>query len=177
MKNKKGLAFILFTFLLLIPTQAFAIDFNITDVQIEAQLNEDGTADVTEQFTYEFEDEFNGITRSLIPKEGTSIEAFTAKDSRRDLEVEAENGLYKIYRSGNEGDTIQVELNYRIVGAVEKFSDGAEFYWPFFDDSNESDYGEMTIMVVKCDSGNAKNPVITMDPVVIRDRFMKAVRA
>ena len=37
--------------------------------------------------------------------------------------------------------------------------------------------GKMTVMVVKCDSGNAKMPVITMDPVVIRDRFMKAVRA
>ncbi len=35
----------------------------------------------------------------------------------------------------------------------------------------------MAVMVVKCESGNAKNPVITMDPVVIRDRFMKAVQA
>nr|WP_283092933.1 DUF2207 domain-containing protein [Planococcus sp. MSAK28401] len=138
----------MFIFLLLVPVQAFAVDFDITEVQIEAQLNEDGTADVTEQFTYEFEDEFNGITRSLIPKEGTSIEEFTASDSRRDLEVEIENGLYKIYRSGNDGDTIQVELNYRIIGAVEKFEDGAEFYWPFFDASNESEYGDMTITVI-----------------------------
>ncbi len=37
--------------------------------------------------------------------------------------------------------------------------------------------GKQTVMIVKCDSGNAKNPVITMDPVVIRDRFMKAVQA
>ncbi|MGB0440492.1 MAG: sulfopyruvate decarboxylase subunit beta [Paracoccaceae bacterium] len=37
------------------------------------------------------------------------------------------------------------------------------------------DSGKMTVMVVKCDSGNAKNPVITMDPVVIRHRFMEAV--
>ncbi|CUH80136.1 sulfopyruvate decarboxylase, beta subunit [Tritonibacter multivorans] len=35
--------------------------------------------------------------------------------------------------------------------------------------------GKGTVMIVKCDSGNAKMPVITMDPVVIRDRFMKAV--
>ena len=35
---------------------------------------------------------------------------------------------------------------------------------------------EMTIIVCKCESGNAKMPVITMDPVVIRDRFMKAVQ-
>ncbi|RAZ67213.1 DUF2207 domain-containing protein [Planococcus maitriensis] len=148
MKNKKGLAFVLFIFMLLVPAQAFAIDFDITDVEIEAQLNEDGTVDVTEQFTYEFEDDFEGITRSLNPKEGTSIEEFTASDSRRDLEVEVEDGLYKIYRSGNDGDTTQVELNYRIVGAVEKFEDGAEFYWPFFDASNESDYGDMTITVI-----------------------------
>lgn len=34
---------------------------------------------------------------------------------------------------------------------------------------------KMTVIVCKCDSGNIKLPVITMDPVVIRDRFMKAV--
>jgi len=37
------------------------------------------------------------------------------------------------------------------------------------------DSKKMTIIVCKCDSGNIKLPVITMDPVVIRDRFMKAV--
>ena len=37
------------------------------------------------------------------------------------------------------------------------------------------DGDELTIIVSKCESGNVKNPVITMDPVVIRDRFMKAV--
>ena len=35
----------------------------------------------------------------------------------------------------------------------------------------------MTVIVCKCESGNAKMPVITMDPVVIRDRFMRAVQA
>ena len=39
------------------------------------------------------------------------------------------------------------------------------------------DGGKMTVMVVKCDSGNAKMPVITMDPVIIRDRFMKSIQA
>jgi sulfopyruvate decarboxylase subunit beta len=37
------------------------------------------------------------------------------------------------------------------------------------------DSKKMTIIVSKCESGNIKVPVITMDPVVIRDRFMKAV--
>lgn len=39
------------------------------------------------------------------------------------------------------------------------------------------DSKKMTVIVCKCDSGNIKLPVITMDPVVIRDRFMKAVQA
>lgn len=34
---------------------------------------------------------------------------------------------------------------------------------------------QMTIIVCKCQSGNIKVPVISMDPVVIRDRFMKEI--
>ena len=36
---------------------------------------------------------------------------------------------------------------------------------------------KMTVIVCKCESGNIKVPVITMDPVVIRDRFMKTIEA
>ena len=39
------------------------------------------------------------------------------------------------------------------------------------------DGNKMTIIVSKCESGNIKVPVIEMDPVVIRDRFMKQVEA
>ena len=39
------------------------------------------------------------------------------------------------------------------------------------------DSKKMTVIVCKCESGNIKLPVITKDPVVIRDRFMKAVES
>lgn len=39
------------------------------------------------------------------------------------------------------------------------------------------DGDQMTIIVCKCESGNVKVPVITMDPVTIRDRFMTAVQS
>ena len=39
------------------------------------------------------------------------------------------------------------------------------------------DSKKMHIIVCKCESGNVKVPVITMDPVVIRDRFMTALAA
>ena len=35
---------------------------------------------------------------------------------------------------------------------------------------------QMTVIVCKCDSGNVKVPVISMNPVVIGDRFMTEVR-
>lgn len=34
------------------------------------------------------------------------------------------------------------------------------------------DSNQMTVIVCKCESGNIQVPVITMDPVTIRDRFM-----
>lgn len=148
MGSKKILPYLLvFVLVLLIPTQVYAIDFEISKVQIDAQLNEDGTADVTERFTYEFDDDFNGITRSLIEKEGTAIENFSAAENGKPLKVEMEDGVYQIYREGEDGDTIEVELSYEIDNAVEKFEDGAQFYWAFFDESNESEYGDVTISV------------------------------
>jgi len=35
---------------------------------------------------------------------------------------------------------------------------------------------QMTVIVCKCESGNIEVPVITKDPVVIRDRFMKELQ-
>lgn len=149
MKNKNVFPYLLVLLLaLLIPAHVYAIDFEIQEVQIEALLTEDGIANVTEQFTYAFEDDFNGITRSLIAKTGTSIKNFAATENGQALKVEEADGLYQIYRSGNVGDTIEVEITYDIVNAVEKFEDGAQFYWTFFDQSNERAFGDVTINVI-----------------------------
>jgi len=42
---------------------------------------------------------------------------------------------------------------------------------------NALDSDKMTIIVCKCESGNIKVPVIDIDPVAIKDRFMKEVQA
>lgn len=134
-------------FIGLFPLQALAIDFEITNVGIDARLQEDGSANVTETFTYEFDDDFNGITRSIIEKEGTSIENFAAYENGSALQTEKVDGVYRIYRAGNEGDTITIDLTYTITNAVETYTDGAHFYYAFFDESNESAYGDVSITV------------------------------
>ena len=72
MSWKKIIPGFLLLVLLLIPTAALAVDFNISDVVIEAHLLENGDADVVEKHTYVFGSEFNGVTRELIPKKGAT---------------------------------------------------------------------------------------------------------
>ncbi|EGA90420.1 hypothetical protein GPDM_05316 [Planococcus donghaensis MPA1U2] len=131
----------------LFPLQALAVEYSISNVTIQAQVNADGTVNVTENHTYRLEGQFNGIIREIIPKEGTSIQQFSATENNRKLNVERQENLYKIFRSG-EDQTITIELRYEIHNAVEKFEDGAQFYWPFFDDRNDSEYEQLAITVL-----------------------------
>ncbi|MHA6251857.1 DUF2207 domain-containing protein [Oceanobacillus sp. CAU 1775] len=132
--------------ILLFPITAFAVDFTINETNIEAFLQENGDVEVSEFHTYEFDGEFNGITRSIIPKSGTSIKDFQAVENGLPLKIEQEDELYRIFRAGD-SETILIEINYTITNGVEVFADMAQFHWPFFDSSNESDYEEMTISV------------------------------
>ncbi|PIC63775.1 hypothetical protein CSV79_10065 [Sporosarcina sp. P13] len=142
----KLLSLVLLAFLVL-PTTVRAVDFSITDVQINAQLQPDGTVQVHERHTYDFDSEFNGIIREIKPKKGALIEEFTAYEKDKELKVEKKNYEYRAYRKGD-SEVITVDLQYNIVHGMEKYEDGAQFYWPFFDQRNETDYGNMTITVV-----------------------------
>ncbi|AQU79352.1 DUF2207 domain-containing protein [Planococcus faecalis] len=146
--HKKNQFIVLWTLLVftLFPLQAFAVDYSISKVTIDAQVTSNGTVAVTENHTYKFQDDFNGIIREIVPKKGTSIHEFTASEQGKELKVEQDEELYNIFRSG-ENETITIELRYEIQGAVDTYADGAEFYWPFFDDRNDSDYEQMTITI------------------------------
>jgi hypothetical protein len=144
---KKAIGFLFIVMItLLFPLQVFAVDFSINQSDIHAYLKENGNVHVTETHTYEFDGEFNGITRSLIPKKETSITNFEATEDGTPLKVEQEEEIYKIYRSGQD-EVITIELSYLIENGIEVYSDMAQFYWPFFDTSNESDYENLTIYV------------------------------
>lgn len=138
----------LFLLLLIIsiPTSVFAVDYDIEETIINASLQENGNVEVKETHTYRFDGEFNGITRTLLPKENTSISNVRASESGTDLNIDQEDHLYKIYRSGSD-ETITIDLYYSIENGVNVYEDVAEFYWPFFDDSNESTYESMSITV------------------------------
>ncbi|SFJ75534.1 Uncharacterized membrane protein [Halobacillus dabanensis] len=143
---KKRLGAFLFILLVFFPTQAFAVEFTIADTDIHAKLLSDGNVEVKETHTYKFDGEFNGITRTLIPKEKSAITNVHASENGTELPVEQEENLYKIHRSGSD-ESITIELFYTIQNGVEVFEDVGQFYWPFFDESNESSYQNMTITI------------------------------
>lgn len=146
MKKYLILLILFISALLLLPTQVFAVDFEIENTQIDAYLQENGDVQVNEQHTYKFWGDYNGITRTLIPKENSLIENVTAAENDTMLEVEQDGNLYKIYRNGSDGK-LTVDLSYTIKTGVEVYSDLGQFYWPFFDSSNESTYQNIDIYI------------------------------
>ncbi|MGJ9384957.1 DUF2207 domain-containing protein [Salipaludibacillus sp. CF4.18] len=132
--------------ILVVPMTISAEDYTIPELEINAHLQENGNVFVEESHTYRFEGEFSGIIRELIPKRGTDILNVEAFDSDQPLEIEQDENELRIHHAG-EDETITIHLTYEIIDGVERYSDLGQFYWPFFDDSNESDYGDLTINV------------------------------
>lgn len=151
---KKTVMALLFIMTALFPTSVFAVDFSIPEVRIDAFLGPDGDVKVVEHHTYDFNGEFNGIIRELYAKKKAAINSFEAFENGKPLKVEMNNGEYRVHRKGKD-ETILIELRYNILNGIEKYEDGAQFYWPFFDNRNESDYGNMLITIHPPDA--AKN--------------------
>lgn len=146
MNWKKIVTPFIFIVLILVPTAALAVDFEISDVVIDAHLQENGDAAVVEKHIYVFDGKFNGVTREIVAKAGAEVAGFEAYEKGKSLKVENDEGTYKVFRSGK-NETIEIEMRYQIINTVEKYTDGAQFYWPFFDKRNETDYGNMIITI------------------------------
>ncbi|WP_062051638.1 DUF2207 domain-containing protein [Bacillus sp. JCM 19034] len=145
--NKYIISFLIIAGLFLIPTTVLAADYNITNVDIYAYLQENGDVIVEEQHTYEFKGKFGGIIRELIAKNESEIVNFEAFENNKPLQIESDKTEYRIHREGKD-ETITIDLVYTIINGVNVYSDVADFYWPFFDKGNESTYGNLTVYVI-----------------------------
>ncbi len=139
-----ALAFVLT--LTVFPGVSSAKSFDIEKFTIDAQLKEDGLVDVNEELTYRFSGSFNGITRAIYPKRGSVIRDVRASENGKELAVEDTSGDLKIHRKAKD-ETVTIQLTYTIDGGVMAYSDMADFYWPFFDDRNETEFDDVTITV------------------------------
>lgn len=144
--NRKIISCVVAFFIILLPIKVGAVDFSIPNVKIDAFLQENGDVHVQEKHTYQFDSKFNGITREIFPKKGAEITDFLAKEDEKALKVEKVNDVYKIHRKGK-NETVEIDLDYVIKNGMDKYEDMTEFYWPFFDERNETDYENMQIVI------------------------------
>jgi uncharacterized membrane protein YgcG len=146
--GNKMIVMILVTLMFLIaPTAVSAFNLTIPHAEIDAYLQEDGSVEVEESFTYEFDGDFNGVIRALNYTDYTAIENVEAYENGQKLEIETvDEYVHRIHRPG-EDDTFTVDMTYTIENGVELYEDRGEFYWAFFDSSNETAYESMQIRV------------------------------
>jgi len=143
LRNVALMALMLFIF----PVSTSAFELIITDAKIDAYLQPDGNVEVKESFTYDFDGEFNGVVRTLNHREESLIIGVEAFENGDSLPIVTEEEIvHYIHRSG-EDEEITIDIHYTIENGVEGFSDLGQFYWPFFDSNNETDYVALTVSV------------------------------
>lgn len=149
----KVFAFILFIFLIS-PSDVFAKDYSITDAQISVRINPDGSADISEKRTYDFDDQFSWADEwiNLVPKcvgcQNYTIRNAVVSDdtTKKILPTEIQNTPDKFYikwhyTANNEIKTFL--LNYKIENAVTNHNDISEFYWQLIGDGWDKGVGNV----------------------------------
>ncbi|MBU8881375.1 DUF2207 domain-containing protein [Bacillus sp. FJAT-29790] len=139
------------------PITAKAKSFSIEQVDIHAMILDNGDLYVEELFTYQFEGQFNGTTRTIGDDDHRGVKFFEGyltppnttllnynSSSFKPLKVEREDLTFKIHTASKD-ETKRFFYRYLIEGAVTKYEDTGQFYWRFFDEINEADLHNVTI--------------------------------
>jgi uncharacterized membrane protein len=145
---KKALTIIFFAFLFLLsPSLILAKDYSIPKVDIEVNLQKDGSALVKESRTYKFDGSFSWADEwiNLKPKcsgcKNYKISDFSLED-KKGLYVKNSSGMPQSFYLEEQEDKFYVKwfysavnesktftLKYKIQNAITNHKDIAEFYW------------------------------------------------
>ncbi|MDU5107538.1 DUF2207 domain-containing protein [Clostridium sp.] len=152
---KKIAIFLFFLFLLLIPINVSASpkSYNIENLNINAEIKENGDLYVDEIFTYKFNGDFNGIYLDLNLKgsEGYDISEVNVIDSTGEYILEkqddASNNSFEILESN---DKVQIKIyskssneekkfkiRFTAKNAAERYQDYSSLYWSFYTASED----------------------------------------
>jgi uncharacterized membrane protein len=154
LKPGKAVAFPVFLFVLLaFANVSFARSYNFPLVSIEAEIQSDGSMQVTEERTVEFNGRYTGLYQYIIKQPGVSISDVKVKEGgtvyeRHHGTTYGPAGTYYVidepgrlyvdwsFIANNEVRTFTV--HYKVMGAVEVHDDVADFYWQFIGDEWEA---------------------------------------
>lgn len=142
--------------LLAAPPAAYASDYEISDVSIDATVTSDGTLRVVETRTFDFDGSFNGVYwriptgRNADNGQDVQVSLLYAGEGTADSLTafeESDSGLDGTYELSGQGDVLQVKLYaphadeavsftiaYEATGIVTRWQDTGELYWKFVSD-------------------------------------------
>ena len=134
------------------PTAALARSYEISRVDITAQVSADGTLDVYESRTFDFDGQYNGVYWDIPVGYNSSngkqvnVEVVSAKSGKAELSESSsgDNNTYSVSTSNNverlkiysshEDESDTFTIHYRATGIVTRWEDTAEIYWKFVSD-------------------------------------------
>lgn len=169
--------------LVLAAPAAWADGYSMPRVSISAVVQEDGTLTVREERTFSFDDDVNGVywtvpiatneqggrsrltaVRSVSEKSGSGERAFAEVESAE----KGQAGVYTVARVAEgtqlmlfapheDGDEVELCVEYDLSGAVMAWDDTAELYWQFVgpDWAEDSENVELTVTFAGAASGEA----------------------
>ncbi|MDH4139184.1 MAG: DUF2207 domain-containing protein [Coriobacteriia bacterium] len=159
-----------------LATPAFAKDYTMGPVDIEAVVGPDGSVLVTERRTFDFDGDFTFVSWKLNKTGAKAIEILgvdgpdgplkptnspTAADDRppntylvSDLAGAVEARAF--FRYGDE--SVPLTLRYRVLGAATRWEDTGELYWQFIGDESEKGVSDVRMTVVLPNPGQVVEP-------------------
>ena len=148
-------------------TPAFAREYSIDKVDIDATIDTDGSLTVVEMRTFDFDGHFNGVYWDIAKgeyegrdievdvlaagiMEGDSFTPFKKSDSEDNNTYSVtERSSYvelKIF-SAHDDEEARFVIKYRLTNAVGRYADVAELYWKFVSDGWDVESQNVTCVV------------------------------
>jgi len=148
---------VVFASILLLPKEAKAKDdLYITDWLVEATILDNGDLSITEDITFEFNDEFNGVYRDIGLNKTSGVSDIDVQEITDNKSVlyeavdSAKNGDSKVYTLKKSSNKMLVKIfspsknelktfriSYIVKNVAIKYNDIAELYYKFLGDDNE----------------------------------------
>ena len=152
----------------LIPAAAYAGTYQTSQVDMRAHVAPDGSLQVSEERTFEFTDDVNGVYWEIplgqnqqgenvtLSINGVSVDGDEFQEA--DYASSGDYGVYtvdasgssvtlKIFMPSSDGSSADVEISYTMSGAVMLWQDTAELYWKFVGDGWGEDSNDVTLSV------------------------------
>lgn len=141
------------------PNPALAKEYSFESVDIDVQINADGSFDLTDKRTYDFRDEFSWATYKVYKEGAQDITEFMIFEGNNPFQRSSSGEPGTVEISDNE-DAISAKwffsardekrtftIKYKAVDSVKAYSDAAVFYWKLIGNEWDVPTGRVTANV------------------------------